>query len=205
MIKWWLFDAFLREGENEGAGGGEPPAGEGAAEGEGDKSLVSEKPAEAEAAPEPLTREAITIPEGVEVSDELVGEFIDVLNNLDLSPQERANALIGLQIKTQESAGQHLAEVWNKTQEEWRGETQAALGENLDKSLAGIRQLVDDYGGEPDKVLEAFDLTGAGNHPAIVSFLARVAEVLVQEGEPVSGAPASAPQDRASRMFPNMS
>lgn len=185
-------DRIFWEADDEGAGGSEPVIEEPAADVE-----------EPESAPEQFTREDITLPEGAEFDDEAIDSFVELLNS-DMSRSELATALVELQLQTHEKMYENLAETWKNTQEEWREESHKVLGENLEPALAGISQLIDEYG-DREALSEVLNLTGAGNHPAVIQFLAKIADVLVKEGEPVLGAPASAPADRAHRMFPNMS
>lgn len=150
---------------------------------------------------EPLTAEAITLPEGAELAEGVMDEFLGLANELKLSP-EAAQKLVDLQAKTQTDAAEKLSSYWKEEQEKWRGESLEFLGTNKDKTLGKISQVVDEYGGP--EVTEALTLTGAGNHPAVVKMMAKIADALVQEGEPISGEPTTVPGDRATRIFPNM-
>lgn len=149
----------------------------------------------------PLTSDDLTLPEGFEVDEAFRDEFLQLTNGAKLS-KEAVNELVGLQTKIQQKAAERLSEAWNTTQNEWREASKAALGENLAPALGKISQLMNEYG-SPD-TMEVFNLTGAGNNPHIIQFLAKIADKLVVEAKPVSGAPSTQPQDRAKRMFPDM-
>lgn len=173
------------------------------------KSLIGEPPAaeadpepEADPAPEPLTAEALTLPEGFEADEATLSSFVETINNADLTPQERAENLLALHAQMQETTATQMHDAWTQTQEQWRTEVQSLPeigGQNLDQTLGSIAQVVDRYGGAEAR--EAFDLTGAGNHPAIIKLMASIAKDL-NEAPPVSGAPpAGEPKSRAERMF----
>lgn len=166
---------------------GEPPA----PEGEG--SLAAPEVA-------PLTFESLTLPEGLSLSPELGAKFVDALNNAELDPQGRANALLSLHAEVLKEAADAYAGQWEAMQNEWKqGVLTAFPGEKLTQAQTQIAKVLDRYGDKA--VREAFALTGAGNNPDIFKFLAAVAADM-NEQPPVRGAPAAAPpSDRASRMF----
>ena len=189
------------------------------------KTEEAKTEAEAEAPTVDLT--AITFPEGFEQTDEdkaLLSEASNVLTS-EQSPQEKLQALVDLQLKAAEEASerasQRAQEAWDKTEEEWRGTVKAdpvVGGDKLEGTLAGIGKLIETFSRDPnptaDKpdgytdfssdVREGFDITGAGNHPAIVKFLNNVAVALNEPGA-IPANPGSAEESSpARRMYPSM-
>ena len=163
-------------------------------------------PQEPEAAPEApaaLTAEDIALPEGLQADPEIVNGLVETLN-ADQTPQERAASLLDLHKQVLDQSEKQMQEAWQSTQEEWRKAVKALPevgGDNLDQTLGDIAKVVDRYGGKEAR--EALDLTGAGNHPAVVQLFAKLARDL-NETPPVSGEPPSgAPKSRAERMFGN--
>ena len=154
-------------------------------------------------APEPvaLTAEDIKLPEGLTADPETINGFVEAMN-AESTPAERAAALLELHNNVLAESEKQMEAAWQTTQEEWRKAVKALPeigGDNLDRTLGDIAKVVDRYGGKEAR--EALDLTGAGNHPAVVQLFAKLARDL-NEAPPVSGEPpAGAPKSRAERMF----
>jgi hypothetical protein len=165
------------------------------------KPAVTEPPAPA---PEPLTAEALTIPEGLTIPDDVRDNFLGIMNDDKLSPAERANKLLDLQAGVAKELATAQEKAWADTQEKWTNEVKSdpefANGK-LEPVLGAISQVLDKYGSK--ELREVFGLTGAGNNVHMVRFLAKVAKDLT-EGGPVSGAPPSAGKSLASQLFPSM-
>jgi hypothetical protein len=167
--------------------------------------------AEAEGtSPEPAptaTFDDLTLPEGLEIPEETGTQFLELINN-DMKPQERAQAFLDLHHslvqQTMQQTAEAYAEQWEQTQADWQRQVQELPGiggDNLDASLGQIAKVLDRYGDQEAR--EALNVTGAGNHPALVRLFHAIAKDL-NEKPPVRGAPATgSPQDRASRMFGN--
>lgn len=180
-------------------------------EGEIAAALTPPAAAPVEPAPAPfeaLTVEALALPEGLTFEGEQAEKFLGLANELQL-PKERVESLLGLHSEMLQSAFKQAetqyTEAWEKTQNDWVEAVKAHPeigGPNLEKSVAEIGKMLDRYGSKEAR--EAFDLTGAGNHPAIVQFLHKLAKQ-VNEAPPVSGAPpgTAATADRATRIFGN--
>lgn len=175
------------------------------------ESLISttpeaEAPAEAEPAPEaaPLTAEDISIPEGLEIPEELRDEFLGVVNDTALDAKGRAQALIDLQAKAAQQASETASQMFADQQRQWQDEVRADSelgGPKFTETLNGIQRLVDQFGN--DDFVQAMATTGAGNNIHVVRFFHQLAQRL-NEGGPISGSPANTSQDAASRMFPSM-
>ena len=157
-------------------------------------------------APEPITAESLTFPEGVTLDNELLDGALSLFNNADIRPTERMQQLLDLQIEAStkaadaaNAAGQAL---WNETQTTWQEEV-AALpklgGENLDKTLATIKAGLKQVGATKE-TFAAIDLTGAGNNPEIVKILHALTAPL-SEGGPQSGNPTGGPISKADKLF----
>ena len=104
--------------------------------------------------------------------DPLLGEFVDILNTPDLTPEALGPKILGLYAKAQEAnVAAHVA-----TQEEWQTEVTndpTIGGDKLDATLEGIERVMRDYAsaqGEDAQTVDealrgAFDITGAGQQP----------------------------------------
>ena len=151
---------------------------------------------------EPLTKEALTIPEGFQADEASVGKFLEIANELGLS-KEGASKLVGLQAEFAKQASEAGSKLWEETQTQWQDQVRADPeigGTKLQENLGVIAKLLDSHGSP--EVRQAFDITGAGNHPAVIKFLIKVGKEL-GEGNPVSGRPGTAPSDPASILYPN--
>ena len=155
-------------------------------------------------APAPISADDLALPEGYALPEELGASFLELMNNPPESRAEFANSILELHTQILQQTADAYAQQWEATQEEWRAAVQNLPeigGQNLQTSLGEVAKVLDRYGDK--EVREAFALTGAGNHPAMVRFLHKIAKDL-NEMPPVAGAPANAaPRDRASRMFGN--
>jgi hypothetical protein len=183
-----------------------PPAegtsllGEAGVETEGEGAEGEEKGAPS--APEPLTLEQLSLPEGFSIPEELGGAFVELMNNPPESRAEFANKMLELHTNLLQSVADEHASRWEALQEEWRAGVRSLPeigGDNLDRSLGQIAKVIDRYGDK--EVRDALSVTGAGNHPALVKFFHAIAKDL-NEKPPVKGdLAAGQPKDRASRMF----
>lgn len=152
----------------------------------------------------PLTADDIVIPEGMEVAEDLRDEFLGIVNNQELDPKERVNQMIGLYGKALTAASETNSKAWADLQSEWQSKVKADPeigGAKFDATINKIGKLVEEFGS--DELRGAMDMTGAGNNPAIIKFLATLADKLT-EGSFTSGNPTNGDGSAASRMFPSM-
>lgn len=152
----------------------------------------------------PLTWDAIEVPEGIELADDVKDEFLAVFNADDLTPAQAAKQLLSLHGRMMESVATEMVSRWEHTQAQWREEV-AALpefrGVNPEQPRAEIARILNRYGSAEAR--KAFDLTGAGNHPAIVRMLLKIAKDINEEA-PVLGGPTTAvTPSRADRLYGN--
>lgn len=152
----------------------------------------------------PLSVEDISFPEGMEVADDIRSEFLELVNNQELSAKDRAQALIDLQAKAATAASEANSQAFVEQQKTWQEEVKndpEVGGANFQNTLGTISRLVDEYGSK--ELLEVMAATGAGNNVHVIKFLHAVASKVV-EGTPATGVPTSAESSRAERMFPSM-
>ena len=199
------------EGNSAAADGGvAPPSSDEAAEGTPPpaSSLLSGATEDgAEGATEaPLTAADIALPEGVEVDEASMVSALEVMNDAALTPKARLEKLIALQHEVMTRAAKESEEaslkLWNDTQDQWRKEAQALPelgGAALPKTLATIKKGLEAVGADKS-VFEALDVTGAGNHPAIIRVLHALTAKLA-EGGPQSGTPTRSSLSQAERLY----
>lgn len=156
-------------------------------------------------APQPLTADAIKIPEGMQVDEPTRDEFLKIMNNAELSPKDRAQALIDLQAKAMQAVSERGNKLWTDMQETWRKEATTQFGAALEPALGNISKLLDEYGGTAEQVKElrdVFTLTGAGNNPAMIRFLDNLGKPL-REGTAKAGT-VSGQRTPEQILYPNM-
>ena len=168
----------------------------------GEPTVVSPVTAEFTA----LQPDEIKAPEGVELVPETVEAFLTIMNDQALSRAELAQKLVDLQVseslKANEAATVAAQTLWTETQAQWQKDAKALPdigGDKLPETLSTIKRGLDVIGA--DKAFyEAMDLTGAGNHPAIIRVLFAATKGLV-EGAPISGTPPKGALSQADKLF----
>lgn len=147
------------------------------------KTLATE-PVEA-----PFDAEKLTLPEGFEKTEHF-DQFTDWAKEAGIN-QPQAEKLIGIYSEAVKQVAASQTEHWEKTNADWINEVKA------DKELGGanlavVKQTISKVLDNPDladpKLREALDVTGAGNHPAVIRSLYRMAQKLT-EGTSVAGQP----------------
>jgi hypothetical protein len=159
---------------------------------------------------QPVTVDALTIPEGLTLEGEFGEKFLSIVNDDNLTRQQRANALLELQRDSQKAASETASARWGDLQTEWQKqvtEDPEVGGANLTTSLKNVSNTLAQFttnDEELQKLKTAFDETGAGNRVEIVKFLARIGKAF-GEGRPVGAkSAAEGPKDPAKVLFPSM-
>lgn len=171
------------------------------------ESLIGQKPAETPPPAEftPVAATDIKLPDGVTVDQPLMDSFLELVNDQKLTPAERTQKLIDLQLEAQQKASEAGSQAWADMQTNWQNEVKNDKdlgGANLQPTLDSIAKLVETYGSP--ELVEVMNITGAGNNIHVIRFVNAIAKKL-NEGGPISpGAPASVPQSAAERLFPSM-
>lgn len=176
---------------------GEQPKAEGEQEG-GDKADNEDEP---QGAPEEYAD--FTVPEGVELDAEVLGEFKSVAKELNL-PQEAAQKVTDLGVKLAQKWASETQERVAEMQAGWRDEAQADKeigGQALAENLSVAKRAVDKFGTPAFR--ELLEQSGLGNHPEVIRFAARVGKA-ISEDTFVAGGTASQPATAAKTLFPNM-
>ena len=172
------------EPKTEAKADGKAPA---AAEPKTPRSLINEEDSP-QGAPEKY--EDFKVPEGFALDTEAATEFNALAKAGNLS-QSYSQKLVDFYIKLQQQMNNAPAEFYETKQNEWKSAINSDPeigGSKWNGTRASIGRLFDSLGDAKmtDAFREAMDYTGAGNHPAVVKFLARVAARLT-EGGPVRG------------------
>lgn len=184
---------------------GNPPAEPKPAEPAKPEEKPVEPPKEA-AKLEPVTFEQLKLPEGfAPVDDAVKTDFLKLVNDVEMTPQARAQALVDLQAKVLQAGSEAGTAAWDKMQEEWKAAAKADKefgGEKLEANLASINDLLNTFADKEFRSL--LNETGAGNHVSTLRFLTKVSRALA-EGKLLVGSSTNVQEtDLAKRMFPNM-
>ena len=174
----------------EKAGGAE---GEGAAATEKEGEAKTEAGAEASPAFDLTT---VTLPEGFTLDEEAGKAFADLISDDKLTPQERGQKFMDLHTSALKTATESIAaqvkqanlEAYTKMNQDWRDQikTLPEYKENPEAEAGKVMQALISVGAG-EEFFKAIDLTGAGNNPAILQILHRLASPHF-EGAAVVGA-----------------
>jgi len=160
----------------------------------------------AEPAAGPFDPKAIKIPDGAKVDEKAVAAFSEIFNDPKLSSQDRGQKLIDFHNAALKAASDASTAAWTDTTTKWVSEIKADQkigGDKLPATVATISKAIDSLGAEGAQAFrQALDITGAGNHPAVVRALHAFATLLT-EGKHVTGSPPSGQPNTAALFFPN--
>lgn len=136
-----------------------------------------------------------------------MGEFLTLVNDDKLSPGERAQKLIDLQIKSAEAARESASSAWETMMTTWQDEVRTdpvVGGAKFDQSVATANKIVNGSFGSPE--LSALCAsTGLGNNVHFVRFLNAIAPKLLEAGPvPPGGPQGGGTETAADRMYPSM-
>lgn len=149
------------------------------------------KPAEAPKpetppAPAPLLLTDLVAPEGFTLDPAAGTEMLQILNQHAGDPKALANALVALQAKVVGTDEEARSQAWDNLQTEWKKQSEADPeigGAKYATNTALATEIGARFGGP--KLQETLDLTGMGNHPEWLRFIAKIAP-FVSEAAPVT-------------------
>jgi len=150
----------------------------------------------------PLTAENLSLPDNLQADEKFVSSFIDTLNDADLSPQDRANALTQIHADAMSAMLEQVQTDAVAEIQKW-GEDIASHkdlgGDNLAATEAAVADVMQEFGSP--ELSEWIDTTGIGNRVEFVEFLTKVSRV-ISEGKPTVGDPTSEEtKTQAQRIF----
>jgi hypothetical protein len=179
---------------------------------EAEKTLLNkDEGKKAEGAPEKYAD--FTVPEGSTLDTAVAKEAGELFKGLNLS-QDSAQKLVDFYSAKSKESAEAPMKAWKDTQEKWISEVKAdpEIGGKLDLVKTTVNKALS--GLPPDMVKDfkaAMDYTGAGNNPAFIRTLYRLAS-MVTEGSHVAGRgpvevsnPSGKRPSAAEALFPNLS
>jgi hypothetical protein len=150
---------------------------------------------------EPFKAADIKLPEGAQLDETTAGKFVELVNKFGIS-REAAGELVSMQSELAKVASEANSKLWADMQDKWKKEVETDTeigGDKLAGHLTSISKVLDKYGSP--ELRAAFDLTGAGNHPAVIRFMSKIAAVLTEPSF-IQGTPAAGAKDLASILYP---
>jgi hypothetical protein len=171
-----------------------------------DGKPIETKPAEA---PAPFDATKLSFPEGFKPDEKLTGDFAALMNDDKLPPQERGQKLLDLYHGAIKQVGEANTKAWTDLNGEWVKQAKADAeigGAKFETTKTTISRVIDSLGtAQAAAFRQALDITGAGNNPAIIKGLAKMAQLLTEGGH-VQGSPPSKGDGKsfdAKSFFPN--
>jgi hypothetical protein len=149
--------------------------------------------------------ESITLPEGLAIPEEHQESFLGILNNNELSKADMVNQLLTMQSDALTAAAEQNAQAWVDLRGQWQEQAKALPeigGDKLEETLANIKTGLEAAGAKQE-AFEALDVTGAGDHPALIQLMSKLVKPFLEQ-PPVPGSPAQEKADLSVRMYPSM-
>jgi hypothetical protein len=168
---------------------------------EGDPAQQDEPKDAPQGAPEAY--EPFTVPDGVELDAEVLGDFQGIAKELNL-PQDAAQKVADLGVKL---AQKWVAESQQATSDmlaDWKAQAETDKefgGDALPANLAVAKKAIDQFG--TPELRELLDVHRLGDNPEIIRFMFRVGKA-ISEDTFVGGGQTSPAASAAKTLFPNM-
>ena len=159
----------------------DPHAPDGAAAEAAVETPEAQRPEDVKTQDEPLTYSDFTLPEGVDVDSETLSEARALLAEMKL-PQAQAQRLVDFYAGKIRQFGASQMESWAKLNEKWVSDfkvDQEIGGDRVQETVAAATRAMDRFG--TPGLREALIMTGAGNHPEVIRFVARVGRATAED------------------------
>lgn len=151
----------------------------------------------------PIEYTDFTLPEGVEVDQTTLGEAKTLLAGMKL-PQEQAQKLVDFYAGKLKASGEAQANNWVKLNEKWVSDFKADKeigGDRVQETVAAAVRAMDRFG--TPGLREALIMTGAGNHPEVIRFVARVGKATAEDRFHVAGGASAGTSSAAEVLYPD--
>ena len=168
---------------------------------EGEQPKQEETKDEPQGAPEAY--EPFTVPDGVELDAEVLGEFTGIAKELNL-PQEAAQKVTDLGVKLAQKWAAESQQATSDMLADWKvqAETDKEFGgDALPANLAVAKKAIDQFG--TPELRELLDVHRLGDNPEVIRFMFRVGKA-ISEDTFVAGGKTTPVADAAKTLFPNM-
>ncbi|MBU0522700.1 MAG: peptidase [Gammaproteobacteria bacterium] len=136
-----------------------------------------------------------TLPEGMDMDAEVLGEFKEFAKELNL-PQDKAQKIVDFQTKLATKQAEEYQAAVTKQKEDWAAAVKndpELGGEKYEKSVESAVKVIQAFGDEGLKNL--LNTTGLGNNPALFKFCHRVSQAISEDKFVLPGNQQDAPKE----------
>ncbi|QXH68605.1 hypothetical protein [Pseudomonas asgharzadehiana] len=143
----------------------------------------------------PEAYEAFTLPEGMEMDADVLGEFQSLAKELNI-PQAKAQQLIDFQTQLATKQAEQYQAAVIKQGQDWAASIKSdpeVGGENYDKSVESAIKVIQSFG-DP-ALTELLNTSGLGNHPALFKFCHRISSAISEDKFVMPGSQTNAPKE----------
>lgn len=154
---------------------------------------------QSQGAPEAYTD--FTLPEGMELDADVLGEFTAFAKELNL-PQDKAQKIVDFQTKLATKQAEEYQAAAAKQGEEWAAQVKndpELGGANYDKSVASAVKVIQSFGDEG--LRELLNGSGLGNHPALFKFCHRISQAISEDKFVLPGSQSSTGRKSNEEVF----
>lgn len=143
----------------------------------------------------PDAYEDFTLPEGMEMDTEVLGEFKNLAKELNI-PQAKAQQLIDFQSQLATKQAEQYQAAVTKQAQDWAASIKSdpeVGGENYEKSVASAVKVIQSFG-DP-ALTELLNTSGLGNHPALFKFCHRISAAISEDKFVMPGSQTNTPKE----------
>lgn len=145
--------------------------------------------------------EALEMPEGFELDQGALDKAKPIFAELGIDSQEGVQKLVSLFAEVQGDQAAQVASAIATQHEEWLAPVKAEWGSDYDERLGTAAKAMKAIGG--DELAEALNITGAGNHSAVIKAFYKVGS-LMSEDALVAGDSAVNKPNPMTSIYPSM-
>lgn len=143
----------------------------------------------------PETYEDFSLPEGMEMDADVLGEFKNLAKELNI-PQAKAQQLIDFQSQLATKQAEQYQAAVTKQAQDWAASIKSdpeVGGENYEKSVASAVKVIQSFG-DP-ALTELLNTSGLGNHPALFKFCHRISAAISEDKFVLPGSQTNTPKE----------
>ena len=157
--------------------------------------------ADAKLAGAPEDYEDFTLPDGMEMDTEILGEFKNLAKELNI-PQAKAQQLIDFQSQLAGKQAEAYQAAVTKQAQDWAASIKSdpeVGGANYDKSVESAIKVIQSFG-DP-ALTELLNTSGLGNHPALFKFCHRISSAISEDKFVLPGSQSSTGRKSDAEVF----
>lgn len=147
------------------------------------------------------------MPEGVTAEAPIMSAYTNILGKFNI-PQEAGQELIDFHVAQVKATADHIVQSqqdeYSKMRQGWVKDFQKQYGNRQDTVLNDAKWAVSQFGGDKKQQAELWgvlNMTGAGDHPAVIRAFANIAKAHKERSAPQHGNPVTAPSDPVTRRY----